>query len=205
MARRAQRISSTQAAKFKAAAEKSIANQIEKEVSKKLARGIQEFAVRSMNELAKQGPAWTGEFSASWGFAPEGRTPQTPGITGKIYKYTRNDVPVRDVERFIRDGVTRFNIVNTSPHAAIATDQEEAKFKPPSEDSVPIGDVVKFGTGRPSGEHFRWQIEDVADNPGEDVTSQITAEKDWFTNYLKGGGLQKDLSTGFSFGFERAQ
>ena len=202
MARRAGRITSAQAAKFKAAAEKSIANQIEKETNKRLARGIQEFAVRSMNELAKQGPAWTGEFSASWGFAPEGRTPQTPGTTGKIYKYTRNDVPVRDLERFIRDGVTRFNIVNTSPHAAIATDQEEATFRPPSEDSVPIGDVVKFGTSRPSTEHFRYEIRY---EEGEDVTSQITAERDWFKTYLEGGGLQKDLRVGFSFGFERAQ
>lgn len=205
MARPARRVSPRQAAKFQTAAEKSIANQIRRDAEKKLARGIQEFAVKSMNTLAQEGPAWTGEFSASWGFAPEGRVPQTPGTTGKIYKYTKNDVPVRDVERFIRDGVTRFNIVNTAPHAGIATDQEEGKFMPPAEHPAPIGDVVKFGTGRPRDEHLRWQITDVADRPGEDVTSQITAEKDWFSTYVQGGGLQQDLSTGFSFGFERAQ
>jgi len=196
--RRARRVSSRQAARFQAAAEKSIANQIRRDAERKLARGIQEFAVRSMNTLAQEGPAWTGEFSASWGFAPEGRTPNTPGTTGRIYKYTKNDVPVRDVERFVRDGVTRFSIVNTSPHAAIATDQEEAMFFPPENQPAPIGDVVAFGTSRPSTEHLRYQIRY---NEGEDVTSQITAEKDWFTTYLRAGGLQQDLNTGFTRGF----
>ena len=196
--RRARRVSSRQAARFQAAAEKSIANQIRRDAERKLARGIQEFAVRSMNTLAQEGPAWTGEFSASWSFAPEGRTPNTPGTTGRIYKYTKNDVPVRDVERFVRDGVTRFSIVNTSPHAAIATDQEEAMFFPPENQPAPIGDVVAFGTSRPSTEHLRYQIRY---NEGEDVTSQITAEKDWFTTYLRAGGLQQDLNTGFTRGF----
>lgn len=200
--RRARRVSSRRAAGYRAAAEKSIGNQMKRDAERALARGIQDFAVKSMNSLAQEGPAWTGEFSASWGFAPEGRTPNTPGTTGKIYKYTKNDVPVRDVERFVRDGVTRFSIVNTSLHAAIAIDQEESFFRPPEEQPVPIGDVVAFGTSRPSEEHLRYQIRY---EEGKDVTSQITAEKDWFTTYLKGGGLQQDLATGFSFGFERAQ
>lgn len=200
--RRARRATPRQASAYRAAAEKSIGNQIRRDIENKLARGIQGFAVKSMNELAQRGPAWSGEFSASWGFAPEGRTPNTAGTTGKIYKYTKNDVPVRDVQRFVRDGVTRFSIVNTSPHAAIATDQEEGVFAPPANQPAPIGDVVKFGTGRPSDEHFRWQIRDVAENPGEDVTSQITAEKDWFATYLRGGGLQQDLNTGFTREFK---
>lgn len=200
--RPARRQTSAQLARLRAGIEKSAAEKIRRDVDKKLARGIQEFAIKSMNSLAQKGPAWTGEFSASWGFAPEGRTPETPGTTGRVYRYTRNDVPVRDVERFIRDGVTRFSIANTSPHAAIATDQEEAFFYPPEGQPAPIGDVVAFGTGRPSDEHLRYQIRY---EEGEDVTSQITAEKDWFTTYLKGGELQQDLATGFSFGFERAQ
>lgn len=198
--RRAGRISSAKASKFRAAAEKSIASQIERDIDKKVARGIQEWAVQSMNTLAQAGPAWTGEFSASWGFAPEGRTPSTPGTTGKIYKYTKNDVTLREVQAFVRDGVTRFSIVNTSPHAAIATDQEEARFFPPEGFPAPIGDVVAFGTSRPSTEHLRYEIRY---EEGEDVTSQITAEQDWFTTYLEGGGLQQDLNIGFTRGFTR--
>ena len=198
MARRAQRVSSAQAAKFKAAAEKSIASQIEKELNKKLARGIQEWAVQTMNSLAEQGPAWTGEFSASWGFAPEGRTPQTPGTTGKIYKYTRNDVPVRDVERFVRDGVARFSIVNTSPHAAITTDEEKAVFK--NDGKTPLKEQ-EFGSGRDQPS-LRYDIGELV-GPESDSSASRTADPDWYSTYLLGGGLQKDLNTGFTRGFER--
>ena len=197
--RRARRATARQSAAAAAKAEKSIAVQLEKDVRKKVARGLQEFAVKSMNTLAQQGPAWTGEFSASWGFAPEGRTPQTPGTTGRIYRYGRKDVPVRDLERFLKDGVTRFSIANTAPHAGIATDEVESMFSPPEFQIDPIGENISYGTGRPDQEHLRWQI---ANDPGEDITSQITAEKDWFPNYLRGGKFQKDLNDGFSFGFE---
>ena len=79
-----------------------------------MAKGIQGFAVKSMNSLAQAGPAWTGEFSASWGFAPAGMTPSTPGSTGEIHRYTKNDVTLRDVTAYLKDGRDRFVIVNTS-------------------------------------------------------------------------------------------
>ena len=198
--RRARRVSSRQAARFQAAAEKSIANQMRRDVEKRLARGIQEFAVRSMNTLAQEGPAWTGEFSASWGFAPEGRTPNTPGTTGRIYKYTKNDVPVRDVERFVRDGATRFSIVNTSPHAAIAIDEEKGVFK--NDGSTPLKER-ELGSGRDQPS-LRYDIGEIVTQESESSASR-TADPDWYATYLLGGGLQKDLSAGFSFGFERAQ
>lgn len=198
--RRARRATPRQVSAYKARAEKGIAAQIERDVQRKLARGIQEFAVKSMNTLAQEGPAWSGEFSASWGFAPEGRTPQTPGTTGRIYKYTKNDVPIRDVERFVKDGVSRFNIVNTADHAGIAIDEEEARFKPIGS---PVKEPVQEGYGRPDDEHLRYQIgQDIPS--GEEPNSFITADPDWYVTYLLGGGLQKDLSTGFSFGFERS-
>ena len=198
--RRARRVSSRQAAGFQAAAEKSIANQMRRDAERKLARGIQEFAVRSMNTLAQEGPAWTGEFSASWGFAPEGRTPNTPSTTGRIYKYTKNDVTVRDVERFIRDGVTRFSIVNTSPHAAIAIDEEKGVFK--NDGSTPLKER-ELGSGRDQPS-LRYDIGEIVTQESESSASR-TADPDWYATYLLGGGLQKDLSAGFSFGFERAQ
>lgn len=197
--RSAARQSSSQLARLRAGIQKSAAEEIRRDFNKKLARGIQEFAVRSMNTLAQEGPAWTGEFSASWGFAPEGLTPQTPGTTGKIYKYTRNDVPVRDVERFVRDGVSRFNIVNTSPHAAIAIDEEKAVFK--NDGKTPLKEQ-EFGVGRDQPS-LRYDIGEIVGQESDSSASR-TADPDWYTTYLLGGGLQKDLSSGFSFGFERS-
>lgn len=198
--RPARRQTAAQLARLRAGIEKSAAEEIRRDVNKKLARGIQEFAVRSMNSLAQEGPAWTGQFSASWGFAPEGRTPNTPGTTGRIYKYTKNDVPVRDVERFVRGGVTRFSIVNTSPHAAIAIDEEKGVFK--NDGSTPLKER-ELGSGRDQPS-LRYDIGEIVTQESESSASR-TADPDWYATYLLGGGLQKDLSAGFSFGFERAQ
>jgi hypothetical protein len=200
-ARRAKRAPARQTAKNLARAESQSAKEFRALANDAIAGGLQEFAVLSMNNLAKAGPAWSGEFSASWGFAPEGRTPNTPGTTGKVHRYTKNDITLREMKRYLNDGVTRFAIVNTAPHAAIAIDAEAAKFAPPASQPFPIGDNVQYGTSRPSGEHLRWQIRNES---GEDITSQITAEQDWFEKYVKGGGLQGDLSRGFSIGFGAA-
>jgi hypothetical protein len=198
--RSARRATPSQVSRYRATAEKSIANQVVKDINKKIARGLQGFAIKSMNSLAESGPAWTGEFSASWGFAPEGRTPNTPGVTGSIYKYTGNDVPVRDIERYINDGFTKFSIVNTAPHAAIAIDEEKAVFK--NDGRVPLKEQT-FGIGRDQPS-LRYEIGALADSKFNSSASR-TADPDWYTTYLLGGELQKDLSVGFSFGFERAQ
>lgn len=164
-----------------------------------LAKGIQGFAVKSMNSLAEMGPAWTGEFSASWGFAPEGMTPSTPGTTGKIYRYSKSDVPLRDVTRYLRDGYTKFIIANTSEHAAIAIDEEEAFFFPST--PLPIKPPVQEGWGRPEDAHLRFQMRTSPkisrDGTEEEPTSMITAEKYWYQTYLRGGHLQNDLNIGF--------
>lgn len=198
--RRAGRQTASGLARLRSGIEKRKLQEFERDLDRAFARGIQEWAVQSMNSLAEQGPAWTGEFSASWGFAPEGRTPQTPGTTGKIYKYTRNDVPVRDVERFVRDGITRFSIVNTSPHAAIAIDEEKAVFK--NDGKTPLKEQ-EFGSGRDQPS-LRYDIGELV-SPESDSSASRTADPDWYSTYLLGGGLQKDLNTGFTRGFERSQ
>lgn len=197
--RRAKRQTPVQLTRNRSQAQNILSRETEKRVNRALARGVQEFAIRSMNSLAQAGPAWSGEFSASWGFAPAGRTPITPGVTGGIYRYTRNDVPVRDVERYISDGVTRFSVVNTAPHADIAIDKEKSVFRA-------IGDPVKeqeFGTGRPAP-GYRYDINSVdtsnmTGRPSKGASR--TAPQDWFEDYTQGGGLQTDLSTGFPIGF----
>lgn len=194
------RINPRQAAAYESAKQRAFAKDIEKDVRRKLARGVQEFAIRSMNGLAEAGPAWTGEFSQSWVFTTEGGSAQSQTAGGRvgIGKYNRNDVPVRQVEQYLKQGKSRFQLVNTSEHAAIAIDAEAAKFAPPADQLDPIKVPVEYGTGRPSNEHLRWQLRNEG---GQDITSQITAEQDWFANYVKGGQLQRDLSDGVRIGF----
>lgn len=167
-----------------------------------LAKAIQSFAVNSMNSLAQAGPAWTGEFSASWGFAPEGREIWAPGSTGKIYRYTKYDVLLKDVIFSLKNGETRFLIANIAPHAARATDEEEGMFWRPSHSLVSIKLPVQEGWGRPDDVHLRYQMKltpliDEDTGEEEEPTSSITAKKDWYINYVKGGGLQNDLNIAF--------
>ncbi len=181
----------------------SIARQLGKDINRKLAQAIQESAVEIANGLAEAGPAWTGEFSSAWDVVPAGQTGRPPRGKGRVYKYDRRNFPLERFEKSLERKNNQFQVVNTAPHAGIAIDEVESLFAPPEEQPYPIGDVVKFGTGRPDQEHLRWQIADVADNPDKDVTSQITAEKDWFPNYIQGGALNRDLKQGVDRAFIR--
>jgi hypothetical protein len=199
MARRAGRISSSRATGLRKRAENSIAAQEERKIRRSLARSIQEFAVTSMNELAQKGPAWSGEFSASWGFAPKGAAPDTPGTTGQVYRYTKNDVNLYTVERYLKNGTTDFSITNTSEHANEAIDGTKAIFTRP-----PWGPVkeesLELGTGREQPS-LRYEIGANFDGRLKDAPAARTAEPDWYVTYLLGGGLQKNLSYGVSIGF----
>lgn len=197
--RPAKRATPSNLARTRSKVQKQAEEELAAQLRKQLAKGIQGFAIKSMNTLAEIGPAWTGEFSASWGFAPEGMTPWTPGTTGKVHRYNKNDVSLMDVTRYLKDGYTRFNIVNTSEHAAIAIDEEEAFFFP--ETALPVKPPVEEGWGRPIDPHLRFQIRKTPkvdrDGNEEEPTSMITAEKYWFQTYKNGGGLQNDLNIGF--------
>jgi len=180
-----------------------IAKQLGQDINEKLAEAVQASAVEIANGLAKAGPAWTGTFSSAWDVVPAGGQGKPPRGGGRVYRYDRRNFPVSRFQRSLERGNNRFEIVNTAPHAAIALDQEEDIFAPPADQPYPVGDVVKFGTGRPRGEHLRYEISDVADNPDEEVTSQITAEKDWFPTYSAGGALSRDLRVGVDRAFVR--
>jgi hypothetical protein len=200
--RPARRATPSRLARTRSQVAKQNLEELEKVAQEALAKGIQGFAVKSMNSLAEMGPAWTGEFSASWGFAPEGMTPYTPGTTGKIYRYSKSDVPLRDVVRYLKDGHTKFIIGNTSEHAAIAIDEEDALFFPPKSFPQPIKPPVEEGWGRPEDPHLRFQIDPfpkIDKETGVELQpySQITAEKYWYQTYLRGGHLQNDLNIGF--------
>lgn len=208
MARRMRGATPRQVASYRARNLRRDAEERKKMFTRVIARGIQKFAIKSMNSLAERGPAWTGEFSASWGFAPKGTMPWTPGTTGRIYRYTGNDVPLRYVERYLNDGITQFNIVNTADHAAQAIDEAPGKFFRPSGGRIGIinhpepirekqsdwvhGDALP----RPA---MRQDIGNIVSRDDPDENSSRTAPPDWFIRYILEGHLQKDLRAGFTF------
>jgi hypothetical protein len=201
--RSARRARAGQSARNLAAVQRREFLQAEKNLTRVIARSIQEVAVRSMNGLAEAGPAWSGEFAASWGFSPAGQRPQIAdgGLTDAqgIKRYTKNDAPVRRIERYLANGVSRFNIVNVSDHAEEAVDGKRARFVRPN--NAPIKEnALELGTSR-DNPSLRHEIGDSFSGELRDAPAARTAEQDWLDNYVKGGLLQKDLADGVSFAF----
>jgi hypothetical protein len=185
-------------------ARKSSLNKLTKRLKNEIAFGVQSAAVEIVNGLVEAGPAWSGEFSASWDVVAPGQGASSPRGSGRIYRYDKRNFPVSRFKKGIEKGVTRFEIVNTAPHAAIAIDGEEAIFTHPN-DADPLKDPVEFGF-RPKdadGEQepsFRYDISMGYDDSSK-PNAMITAERDWLATYAMGGGLDRDLGHGFSIGF----
>ena len=187
--------------------EKSLAKQLMKDINRELAKSIRNAGVQICNGLSEAGPAWSGRFSASWDIVPAGRSPRERRVPelNSVYEYSYRNFPLKIFEEALENKKTTvFNIVNTSPHAAQALDLAEGNFYRP--DEFPIKRFVKEGF-RPYDfaegaqvEHYRYQLDqgrkyDRDGNPRE-PDSAITAEKDWFPTYSRGGGLQRDLNRG---------
>jgi len=193
--------------------EGSIAKELDKRITRATARGIQEFAINTMNSLAKAGPTWSGEFSASWRFVPEGSDPGGPGQEGKVYSYGKKDIRVTTIEKHMRAGARsgnkRFQIVNTAPHANLAIDAEIGVFRRDAAEArgwpEPLAEKPKLKLGdERSNPGLRFEIGAPFDGSFDEAPASMTAEPDWYYTYILGGGLEKDLGRGFSAGFKES-
>lgn len=175
-----------------------LAKDLKRQINKSIAKSVQECAVGIANSLAQNGPAWSGAFSASWDVVIAGGTPAPSRGEGRIYQYTKRNFPASRYEKALNASIggpdtVRFEIVNSSPYADIAIDEEESVFFP---DGAPIGDVVRTGFRPKDDVSLRGQ---VSDDPNGD--SRITAPPFWFQTYYRGGALSLDLAKGVELGF----
>jgi len=179
------------------------------QLRREIAMGIQGSAIEIMNGLVEKGPAWSGKFSASWRFVPEGGDPGEPGSDGKIYKYSKSDVGINLVEKYMKGGragpstrvadVTRFQIVNATAYANLAIDAEIGIFIRP-DDIWPLKKPT-LGDER-DNPSLRFEIGSDIGGRLEEAPAARTAEADWYYTYVQAGGLQRDLGKGFSIGLK---
>jgi hypothetical protein len=187
--------------------EKGIAKDLMQGINKAIAKGIQGAAVEIANGLVDVGPAWSGEFSASWDVVVEGQSGAPPRGKGRIYSYTKRNFPLSRYEKALNNGNLSFQVVNSAPHAGIAIDQDLGVYTHPN-DSDPLKDPIEFGF-RPQdadGEQepsLRYDVSLGYDN-SEKPNAMITAEADWYYTYTQGGGLKRDLGRGVSLGFKES-
>tara|TARA_R100000664_G_scaffold32792_1_gene48314 strand:+ start:955 stop:1506 length:552 start_codon:yes stop_codon:yes gene_type:complete len=147
-------------------------------------------AVKTMNSLAQNGPAWTGAFASSWYVISQGKT-NLGGErkVGSIYNYTLRNVP----KTKFKNG-TIYEIVNTSPYASIALDLDPFIYASKGFNyGDPIKPVVDSGLRKEGGK--RGEITSSKGN------NNSTAPFNWYRTYARGGGLKKDFKIGANLGF----
>lgn len=218
MARRAKKISAYNLARLNQTIVKREQEEIAQQLRREIARGIQSSAIAIMNGLVEVGPAWSGRFSASWRFLPEGATPGDSGPEGEIYRYTGNDLRITLVEKYMKGGrtgpsskiaeVTQFKIINTAadsgyPLANVAIDSEIAVFRRGIAKSrgwpKPLK-KPKLGDDR-NNPGLRYEIGNPFPGTFEEAPASMTAEPDWYYTYLLGGQFNSDFANGFARGF----
>ena len=157
-------------------------------------------AVQIMNDLAKAGPEWSGEFKNSWEAVALGEGSKI-GKSGS-FPYKIGNIPRLSTKKEEIRRANKLQITNTSEWAEYALDIEEGRFTPPNfprreRPGRPIGNVVKTGKRDPDSLTLRGQIS------GGDGGARITAPLFWYNKYLNGGGLQKSVEAGAKFAFKR--
>ena len=149
--------------------------------------GARTACVQIMNDLVEAGPAYSGEFSASWYAVAPGKGPGNPRSSTGLYKYTLRNVPKT---KFKATGL--YTILNTSLHANEAMDlRSYAKPTKDLDERKVLSKTIK--TGRRSPGDTRGQV--VGDGG---ATSSAPA--DWWSTFGLGGPLTKSLEKGFRKG-----
>ena len=154
------------------------------------------IAVQIMNDLARKGPEWSGDFKNSWQAVALGEGSKAGKSGGFPYKI--GNIPRLSTEKKEIQRANKLEITNTSKWAKYALDLEEGRFTPPNfprrdRPKTPKGKVVQTGRRDPDSPTLRGQISGSGG-------ARITAPLDWYVTYINGGALGKNLKTGFNRG-----
>ena len=161
---------------------------------------VRTVAVQIMNDLARKGPEWSGDFKNSWQAVALGEGSKAGKSGGFPYKI--GNIPRLSTEKKEIQRANKLEITNTSKWAKYALDLEEGRFTPPNfprpeRPKTPKGNIVQMGRRDPNSPTLRGQISNGAGG------AQITAPLFWYNKYLNGGGLQKSVEAGVKLGSKR--
>ena len=167
------------------------------DVSESVKKGLRQAAVEIMNGLVESGPAYSGEFSSAWYALPPGQSPGGNRSRGKEYRYDLRNVPKSKFKE-LKPGAY-YEIVNGMDYAPQALDLEEGRFQSQKDDDGKIIPPIKKNPvvegGRRTGP-IRGQVQKAKGG-----LAISTAQLDWYNNYIRGGGMERDLGQGVKLGF----
>jgi len=145
---------------------------------------VRTIAKNIMNDLAEEGPVWSGDFRDSYI-----ATSLSTSVSGSgSYPYKVSDIPQLSVSKRDTERVKKIRIGNTAEHARIAMDLEAPKDNFEFPGYGPEGEILFRGV-RPEGGK-RGQIQ------GSGNKNRSTAPLDWYTTYMKGGKMQRRVKQG---------
>jgi len=156
-------------------------------------QGIRGAALEIINELAELGPNWDGNFIDEWVAMPLGNGASGGG--GDVYPYSIDHIPELSIDKKEAGRVKKFEIVNQSEYAPYALDLIQGRFSPHfANNATPNKAPVETGKRDHTRETFRGEL------TSDSGQGQSTAELDWYTTYINGGGLDKSLKLGYNRG-----
>ena len=166
---------------------------LKKGASEATVLALRKAAVEIMNDLAKIGPQYSGEFSSAWYAVLPSGSPGQNRSSGREYKYDLRNVPKVAFKDF-KEG-TVYEIVNGMDYAPQALDLEPGTFIQPEEE--PIKEPVN--RGKRVG-NFRYEV------TGQEIEGPLsTAEANWYNTYTLGGRLRRSFNQGVKLGFRQAR
>ena len=165
-----------------------------KDIRKAAGEALRSATREILAELYDASPAYSCSFRSRWYSQVEGRSNKVFIATG-VPRFTDDQ---------LRKGAPTILIGNTSPYAQEAMDLIPGKFISQKED--PIKEPVAIGrrTGRKRG-----YVEDLPLSEVEKIIAKgkkpaiSTAEKDWYSTYMEGGGFSRAFQQGSRTGFIR--
>jgi hypothetical protein len=133
-----------------------------------------------VKDLQELGPAWSGEFSNSWEIATASKVTSGTGAPGAPQRLLAPDLTV-DEYKFKPE--VKYYIANKAPHADVALDLVESSYRYPGYEPVKKAERGK----RVGGLRGDLAVDPTGPN-------RRTAPLDWYTTYLRGGGIDKTIS-----------
>lgn len=143
--------------------------------------GVAQSAQAVVKDLQEQGPAWSGEFANSWEIASPSKVSSGSGSPGPTQRLL---APILTPDEFKFKPAVKYYIANKAPHADVALDLVEGSYRYPGFE--PLKESER-------GNRISGIRGDLSVNPTG--PNRRTAPLDWYTTYIRGGSIDKRIST----------
>lgn len=144
-----------------------------------------------LSELKEASPAYSGKFRRLWYSQLEGKGSKVFVSVG---------VP-RLKDEDLKKGAPTILIGNTSPYAQEAMDLIPGEFERQEKDPVKFPVAIGRRVGKFRGDVVDVSLDELVESGKKPAIS--TAEKDWFSTYMEGGGFSDAFKQGARSGFIR--